>query len=269
MSTRRRKVTYFQVIRPLLFLFAALVIVLSVWTIIDPWQWTRGILIDVQPPESIGQCGSNHFNAFFWTCAALIGVPTLLTIIAVWRTKDISQDLSDTSLTFYLVVTQFQAWLLGVPVLIVLGTSSVDASYLGRALLIWLFAVAPLLIVICPTIFRAARYRINPTSITQSRRRASATGTIHVSGLTTSKVQPTGTFTSTDFGGSLGSNAVRELVEPVSSSMNNSCEFTAKPMGSSSEDIGSDPGDTSSHLVISMDTSDHLLTSDAPARLSM
>ena len=84
MTARRSKVTYLQVIRPALILFLAIVIVLTIWTIHDPWQWTREVIMDVVPPESIGQCQSNHFNAYFWTCAALIGVPTLLkTICAI------------------------------------------------------------------------------------------------------------------------------------------------------------------------------------------
>ena len=185
MTARRQRVTHFQVIRPILVLLAAIVIVLMVWTITDPFQWTRETVAGVLPPESIGQCQSDHFGAFFWTCAALIGVPTLLTIFAVWRTKDISQDLSDTSLTFYLVVTQFQAWLLGIPVLVVLDSSSVDASYLGRVLLIWLFAIAPLLIVVCPTLHRTIRNRQNPSHDPRnSRRRASVTGTVYISGFT-------------------------------------------------------------------------------------
>jgi hypothetical protein len=244
MSARRRKVTYFQVMWPLLILFAAIVIILTTWTIVDPWQWTREIVADVLPIESFGRCESEHFNAYFWPCAALIGVPTLLTIIAVWRTKDISQDLSDTSMTFYLVVTQFQAWLLGVPILVVLGTSSVDASYLGRVLLVWLFAVAPLLIVIGPTIFRTVAHRKNPNA-RQTRRRTSATGTVHVSGFTaSSKHHASGTFSS-DVGNSSSSQSrttqAAVTMAPISES--------SKPLtGSSIEDLGTDAGDTSGHF---------------------
>jgi hypothetical protein len=225
MTARRQRVTYFQVIRPILLLFAAIVIVLLVWTIIDPWQWTRETVAGVLPPESIGQCQSDHFGAFFWTCAALIGVPTLLTIVAVWRTKDISQDLSDTSVTFYLVVTQFQAWLLGVPVLIVLDSSSVDASYLGRVLLIWLFAIAPLLIVISPTIHRTIENRRNPArdSKSSSRRRASATGTVHISGFIVPKDQRSGSTTNSD--SRTSSSPAATSLQPVSEN-DNSCSDT-------------------------------------------
>lgn len=227
MTARRQKVTYFQVIRPILILFAAIALVLLVWTITDPWQWTREPVAGVLPPESIGQCQSDHFGAFFWTCAALIGVPTLLTIVAVWRTKDISQDLSDTSITFYLVVTQFQAWLLGVPVLIVLGSSSVDASYLGRVLLIWLFAIAPLLIVVSPTIHRTIGNRRNPARDRSSRRRASATGTVHISGFSVPKDQTSGSTTNSD-SRSISSPAIT-ILHPVSEN-DNTCSETIDHM---------------------------------------
>lgn len=176
MQARRRKVTHFQVLWPICFVFVAIVLVLALWTAIDPLQWVRTEIEGAYPPESKGQCASATFHAYFWPCAGLIGVPTLCTIIAVWRTKDISQDLSDTSVTFYLVVTQFQAWLLGVPVLVVLGSASVDAEYFGRVLLIWLFAIAPLLIVLLPTIYRTITHRVAPNS--KPRR-----GSVHISGL--------------------------------------------------------------------------------------
>jgi hypothetical protein len=176
MQARRQKVTYFQVLWPIFILFGAIVLVLTLWTAIDPLQWVRTEIDGAYPPESKGQCASATFHAYFWPCAGLIGVPTLCTIIAVWRTKDISQDLSDTSVTFYLVVTQFQAWLLGVPVLVVLGSASVDAEYLGRVLLIWLFAIAPLLIVLWPTIYRTIAKRVTPNA---KPRRSS----VHISGL--------------------------------------------------------------------------------------
>jgi hypothetical protein len=194
LQARRQKVTHFQVMWPVLFLFAGILTILIVWTVIDPWQWEDTEVEGAQPPESKGQCSSDHFLAFFWPCAVLIGLPTLLTIFGVWKTKDISQDLSDTSTTFYLVVTQFQAWLLGVPVMAVIGKSSdssVDAVYLGRVLLIWIFAMAPILIVLTPRIYRTVAHRWWPES---TKTRGSG---VRVSGLTAPLKNSKGGFSTT------------------------------------------------------------------------
>jgi hypothetical protein len=63
----------------------------------------------------------------------------------------------------------------GLPILAVLDQSSVEGTYLGRVLLVWLFSMATVLIVVAPKIFNTWR---NPKmAVRQSR--------IIVSGMTT------------------------------------------------------------------------------------
>jgi hypothetical protein len=67
----------------------------------------------------------------------------------------------------------------GLPILAVLNNSSVEGTYLGRVLLIWLFSIATVLIVIAPKIFNTFR---NPTLAARSSR-------VFVSGITASDAQ--------------------------------------------------------------------------------
>ncbi|CAB9501560.1 expressed unknown protein [Seminavis robusta] len=147
MSAQRRTRIELQVLWPLGLVLFVIVTILIVWTAVSPWRWEHDF-VSLSPPETYGKCHSDNFAAFFAPLSAILMACTLLTGFFVWRTKDISQDLSDTSTVFYLIVTQLQAWFVGLPILAVIGDSSVNSVYFGRILLIWVFAMAPLLIVL-------------------------------------------------------------------------------------------------------------------------
>ncbi|CAB9496271.1 Gamma-aminobutyric acid (GABA) B receptor [Seminavis robusta] len=176
MSAQRRTRTEFQVLWPLGVILFVIVTILIVWTAVSPWMWERDF-VSLSPPETYGKCYSDDFGAFFASLAAVLMGCTLITGFFVWKTKDISQDLSDTSTIFYLIVTQLQAWFVGIPILAVIGDSSVDSVYFGRILLIWVFAMAPLLIVLLPRISNANYVRRHPELLRKKR------GNVHVSGL--------------------------------------------------------------------------------------
>ena len=75
---------------------------------------------------------------------------------------DIQQDLSDCYAVLLAIAFHLQAWLVGVPVLAVLGDSSVDATYLGRIFLIGLFSASSVLILVWPKIFNCITIRAQP-----------------------------------------------------------------------------------------------------------
>lgn len=158
---RGTKVTILNVIAPLVVLLVMTVVILTVWSAVDPWSWNR-VIISLSPAESYGQCGCSNFWAYFGPLMALVLAAEVVTAFFAWKTADVPEDFRDSSAVFYSILTQLQAWLVGVPILAVLGTSSADATYFGRVLLIWIFAVSSIGIVVAPKVVRAIHIRRHP-----------------------------------------------------------------------------------------------------------
>jgi hypothetical protein len=79
-----------------------------------------------------------------------------------WKTAYLPEDFRDSSSVLFAICTHIQAWAIGLPILAVLGNSSTNATYLGRVLLIWLFAVSSVACVIYPKLARAIYLRRHP-----------------------------------------------------------------------------------------------------------
>lgn len=151
------------VIGPLAGLTVVTLLILSVWTAIehDPWRWNRVIMVEV-PPESYGQCECSYFWAFFGPLMAVLLLAEGLTAFFAWKTVDVPEDFRDCKAVSYAILTQLQGWIIGVPILAVLGSSSSNATYFGRVLVIWIFSVASVGIVVAPRIAQAIMIRRNP-----------------------------------------------------------------------------------------------------------
>lgn len=184
MSTRRRAVTPLQVLWPLGIVLVMIVTLLTVWTAISPLTWNRE-MINEFPPETYGKCDSDNdwFGFFFLPLYIILMICTILTGFIVWKTKDISQDLSDTSTVFYLIVTQMQAWFVGLPILMAIGDTSANSVYLGKILLAWVFAMAPLIIVLLPRISTVIYNRLYPEEAAAKKKKNR--GSVHISGIST------------------------------------------------------------------------------------
>ena len=141
------------------------VVILIVWTTIDPWRWTREWVSDI-PAETYGQCHSDHFWAFFAPLISILILAEGLTIFFVYKTADINEDFADTRPSIYAMYSQFQAWIVGVPVLVVIDNGSTDAVFLSRSLLIWIFSLSGVVFVIIPRIYKAAYKRAHPENDT-------------------------------------------------------------------------------------------------------
>jgi len=174
---RGNKVTIVQVIGPLAGLLCVALLILIIWTAVDPWSWVR-VTINQLPAQSYGQCSSAHFWAFFGPLMALLIVAEGLTAFFAWKTSDVPEDFRDTNAVLYAIVTQLQAWVIGVPILSVLNTSSAAATYFGRVLLIWIFAVSSVGLVVAPKLFRAIQLRRHPELVHKKGSRVSVTGLV-------------------------------------------------------------------------------------------
>jgi hypothetical protein len=157
-------------------LFAFLVDTLAIlvaWTVQDPWQWERFIVSEL-PYETYGACKNDRFWAFFGPLMGLLIFAEGTSAFFAWKTADIPEDFRDSNSVLFAICTHIQAWAIGLPILTVLGNSRSNAAYLGRVLLIWLFAVSSLACVVYPKLARAISLRLHPER--RQKKRVAVTG---------------------------------------------------------------------------------------------
>jgi len=130
--------------------FALVVVIVLVWTLVDPFVWER-IDIQTNPLETFGRCNSNHFGAFFGTCVGILITLSSASFYFAWR--GITRQ--ETGSIMYASFTTLQCWSFGLPMMIVLGTTSAEGAYFGRILLVWVFSFTSVAVVAGPTTARA------------------------------------------------------------------------------------------------------------------
>ena len=166
---RRVQVKISQVIGPLAALLIATITILTAWTIVDPWTWERATIHEL-PLETYGECQSDNFLAYFAPLAGIIILVEGLSVYFALRTTDVPAQFRETNTVFYSIFTNLQAWLLGLPILTVIGTSSAEATYLGRISLVFIFSISTSWIVVAPRVYQAIRIRLNPSLESQQHR---------------------------------------------------------------------------------------------------
>jgi hypothetical protein len=187
LQMRRQAVMIKQVVWPSLVLFAIALLILGLWTGLDPMQWVREEINDVTG-ESIAQCQSHEMMAYVIPLVVVMLIPTLLTAYMAWRTKDVDEEYSESRWIAIMVFVQCEVILFATPMIALLRDVSTDGGYIGFVLLMWTFPMSTLLLIVGPKYlaFRRAqaessvRWRRKPT------RGRSAVGGVHISGLTTS-----------------------------------------------------------------------------------
>lgn len=136
-----------KVLGPLIFLLVITVVLLIAWTIVDPWHWER-YETSVVPPELFGECRSEMNWEFLGPPIGVLIAMECLALFFALKTADIPKDLRETNSILIAITTQIQAWLIGVPILAVLGSSHADVTYLGRVCLIGVFSMSSVAVVI-------------------------------------------------------------------------------------------------------------------------
>jgi hypothetical protein len=147
----RRKIEIRHVAWPSAILFIAAIAVLSLWTGLDSMTWQRAE-IDSVTGESIAQCQSDHLAAFMMPLVVLMLLPSLLTAVMAWKTKDIDGSYSESYWICIMNVVQLEIILVAVPMIIVLRDVSTDARYIGFILVIWTFPMSTLLLIFVPKV---------------------------------------------------------------------------------------------------------------------
>jgi hypothetical protein len=174
----RRKVDIAHVAWPSAILAAMTLLVLGLWTGLDPLRWNRHE-INIITGESIGECSSEHIAAFIAPLVVIVMIPTLLTFYMAWKTKDVDDAFSESRWIFTMVLIQMEVLLFAGPLIPMLRDVSTDGRYIGYALLIWVFPMSTLGLIIGPKVY--AVYRKVGQSTT-TRGAVGLSGHVRVSG---------------------------------------------------------------------------------------
>jgi hypothetical protein len=123
-TVRRQNVQVKQVMAPFALIIISSIVVLSVWTAIDPLIWVRKPISGFddegkknadEPLETYGHCSSIEYGIlpFIIPLGCLFALVIALTIFYSWKMKDTSTDFNDSKLTFVGIFTHIEVWLLG------------------------------------------------------------------------------------------------------------------------------------------------------------
>jgi len=127
----RRQVNIRHVAGPMVIIVLAALLVLSLWTGLDPLVWTRIEINDVTG-ESIGLCSCQTFEAFIIPLVVLMLIPTVLTAFIAWKTIDVDEQYAESKWIFSLMLVQLEVVIIAVPVVFILRDVSTDGRYVER-----------------------------------------------------------------------------------------------------------------------------------------
>lgn len=103
----RRRIDVRQVVWPSAILFLAALIILGLCAGLDSMQWRR-VQVNSETGETIGRCDSEHFAAFLIPLVLIMIIPTVLTMIMAWKTKDIDGSYSESYWISVMVIVQLE-----------------------------------------------------------------------------------------------------------------------------------------------------------------
>lgn len=113
---------------------------LVVWTIVDPLEWQRDVLTSDNfgyVLSSVGYCSSEHWKVFTGAIAGLHFCLLGFASFICYGSRHINSQFSEGNVLSIAMISNFQIFLVGVPVLIIAGTDPAT-SYFLRIAIIWI-----------------------------------------------------------------------------------------------------------------------------------
>jgi len=117
--TRRRKMKVRYLLAPMVGFVILAVMVLTVWTAVDPLVWTR-TEIDSVTGESIGICNCDHYAAFMAPLVVVAVIPAFLTAFLAWKTRDVDESYTESWYIFVLILLQLEVMIIAAPIIVIL-----------------------------------------------------------------------------------------------------------------------------------------------------
>ena len=179
----RTKVYVKHVLWPFVVLLGITIIILTVWTTTDCWHWER-VLVDINEPhgKTIGQCTSEYGIAYISALAGVMVGATILAGVMAYKTKDVDKTFSESSWIFTTIVMQFQVWVVGIPIIVIVRQQSTDAFYLTCVLLICSLSMSTLVLMFGPKLIPIFLPNLARNWSRSTLRSQVAAGSVRVSG---------------------------------------------------------------------------------------
>lgn len=159
----RQQVKIHQVMVPFVAIILSSIIVLSVWTAIDPLVWIRepisgfddGEKNTDEPLETYGECASPTYGVvpFIVPLGLLFAIAISLTAVFGWRLKGVNSDFEDAKFIFFGIFTHIEVWVIGVPILVLTSQVSKNAFHSMLAVLVFTFSSSMVSFVIWTKIY--------------------------------------------------------------------------------------------------------------------
>jgi len=165
------------------------------WTAFDSTRlkWEREVL-DYESGESYGSCKSEHIAAVAVPLVIVMMIPTLLTCLMAWKTKDVSLDYSESHWIFIMIIVQIEVIIFSAPTIVVLRDNpSTNSSYIGYVILLWTFPMSTLCFIFIPkmvALYRSERGMETSSPEGQRRRGEGGHGQVKVSGVAVKDQEP-------------------------------------------------------------------------------
>jgi 7 transmembrane sweet-taste receptor of 3 GCPR/Bacterial extracellular solute-binding proteins, family 3 len=169
-ATRRVRVTVRETVSVVAGVLLVDIIILTVWTIVDPLHWERTTLTADKYGVSLtseGHCTSKSWGAFALAIGIFHFALLCIACVMCYLSRGIPTRFSEGSYVSIAMVSNLQIFVVGIPLLIMLGTDPVS-SYFVRVVIVWMNDLAVL-----GLIFGNLIYSVSSVSAWEGRSRRS------------------------------------------------------------------------------------------------
>jgi len=145
-------VSVMDVCKPLLLLLTLNVIFLTVWTIFDPMHYERFRLCGSGDLSSVGVCVVGDSSVSVAMLSSIVVINFLSILLAnweAWKARNVATEYSESKYIGILMLVFLELMLLGIPV-IFLANENPTASYLLKAVIVFVFCVSILSLIFIP-----------------------------------------------------------------------------------------------------------------------
>ena len=137
--------------------FACTLFILLLWSVVDPYVWVRRD-ISVIPAETYGECTSGERTKWYISPLVVLSIGhCMLAGSRALKSFRAHNRGGNHASIIYACYGSLQCWGFGVPMILLVGTSSVDAAYLARLCLTWILGVASISTVVWTPLYTAMR----------------------------------------------------------------------------------------------------------------
>jgi hypothetical protein len=161
---RRVKVEAKDVMAPFAILFTLNLVVLLVWTFVDPVRWER-IVVNNEDWNTVGICTGGTLSKIM---VSLLGVLNFLALFAcchqAYKARSISDDFSESAYIGLAIYGWLQITVVAIPVLFLIDDNP-TAQYFLQAALIFILSMSMLLIIAVPALVNTRRFENIKTSM--------------------------------------------------------------------------------------------------------